>query len=283
MSKKLSHRIFAPVFKNNRALKLAYQFYRFIQSNRSYLLEPKKTELGFKFNGNPLMEKGVFEPHETALVKKLIQEVDAVVNVGANIGYYICLALHGGKPIIAFEPIPENVHFLLRNIKSNGWESRALVYPIALSNKVGILEIYGGGTGASLIEGWSENSKEDMLLVPSSTLNQVLKGQFQDEKILFIIDIEGAEKMVLDGATDFIARNPRPMWLIEVTSHQHQPKGIAVNPHLFETFQIFWAAGYEAWAVEDELRKVTPEEIQELMISPAAKTGAPNYLFKATS
>ena len=154
--------------------------------------------------------------------------------------------MHAGKSIIAFEPIPENLHFLLRNIKANGWESKAQVYPIALSNQVGVLEIYGGETGASLIEGWSENSKWDMLLVPVSTLNQTLKGQFRDEKILFIVDIEGAEKMMLEGASDFIARTPKPMWLIEITSHQHQPKGVAVNPHLPATFELFWKAGYEA-------------------------------------
>lgn len=204
-----------------------------------------------------------------------------VVNVGANIGYYICLAIQGGKRTIAFEPIPENLHFLLRNIKANGWESKAQVYPMALSNDVGIQEIYGGGTGASLIQGWSENSKEDMLLIPVSTLNQVLMGQLQNEKILFIVDIEGAEKMMLDGASDFINRNPRPMWLIEITSHQHQPKGVSINPHLLQTFERFWDLGYEAWAVESSLRKVGPQEIQDLIDSTVTEASTPNYLFKA--
>lgn len=227
------------------------------------------------------MERGEFEPHETHLVCELIKEVDVLINVGANIGYYSCLALHAGKSVIAFEPIPENLHFLLRNIKVNGWESRAQVYPIALSNDVGVLEIYGGGTGASLIEGWAQNPSDDMTLVPISTLDRVLAGQFNNEKVLFIIDIEGAEKMMLEGAATFINRSPKPLWIVEITSHQHQPQGVSVNPHLLGTFQLFWDAGYEAWAIEDNLRKVTPEEIQELMNSSTVKTGAPNYLFKA--
>ena len=191
------------------------------------------------------------------------------------------MALDAGKSVIAFEPIPENLHFLLRNIKVNGWESRAQVYPIALSHKRGILEIYGGGTGASLIEGWAQNPSDDMTLVPTSTLDAVLAGQLNNEKILFIIDIEGAEKMMLEGASAFIRRSPKPQWLVEITSHQHQPKGVSVNPHLLETFELFWDAGYEAFAVEETLRKVNPQEIEELMNSPTAKTGAPNYLFKA--
>jgi hypothetical protein len=50
---------------------------------------------------------------------------------------------------------------------------------------------------------------------------------------------------------------------------------------LLSTFELFWDAGYKARAIEDGSRKVTPEEIQDLMQSPTAKTGAPNYLFKA--
>lgn len=281
MSKKWIHHVLAPIFRHNPALGKAYKYYRYLRSNPGFLQTPDQCNLGFRFNGNPLMERGEFEPHETHLVCELIKEVDVLINVGANIGYYSCLALHAGKSVIAFEPIPENLHFLLRNIKVNGWESRAQVYPIALSNDVGVLEIYGGGTGASLIEGWAQNPSDDMTLVPISTLDRVLAGQFNNEKVLFIIDIEGAEKMMLEGAATFINRSPKPLWIVEITSHQHQPQGVSVNPHLLGTFQLFWDAGYEAWAIEDDLRKVTPEEIQELMNSSTVKTGAPNYLFKA--
>lgn len=282
MAKKWIHHILTPIFRQNPALGLAYRYYRFLRSNPGFLEDPKQCHLGFQFNGNPLMERGEFEPLETKLVCELINQVDTLINVGANIGYYSCLALHAGKSAIIFEPIPENLHFLLRNIKANGWESRAQVYPIALSNELGILEIYGGGTGASLIEGWAHNSSDDKILVPISTLDKTLSGRLENERILFIIDIEGAEKMMLEGASSFINRSPKPLWIIEITSHQHQPEGVLVNPHLLSTFQLFWDAGYEAWAIENELRKVSKLEIEELMYSPVAKTGAPNYLFKAT-
>jgi FkbM family methyltransferase len=230
------------------------------------------------------MEQGQFEPNETGLIRELVQSVDVVINVGANIGYYSCLALQAGKSLVAFEPIPENLHFLLRNIKANGWESRAEVFPMALSNHTGILEIYGGGTGASLIEGWAQNSSDDVTLVPITTLDKVLGSKFNhNEKILFIVDIEGAEKMMLDGASGFINRSPKPLWVIEVTSHQHQPAGVVVNPHLLETFRLFWNTGYEAWAVEDSLRKVSPQEIEDLIQFPGKKMGAPNYLFREAS
>lgn len=56
-----------------------------------------------------LMRNGVFEPDETALMQKIFTQVDTFVDVGANIGYYTCLALQSNTPVIAFEPQPLNL------------------------------------------------------------------------------------------------------------------------------------------------------------------------------
>jgi hypothetical protein len=119
---------------------------------RFYWTRPTKTPHGFLLSGNRDMEAGTFEVSESAVVKALLPRVDAVVNVGANIGYYVCLARSYGKHVVAFEPIDANVRFLLRNLMLNGW-SDVEVFPIALSDRPGIAEIYGGGTGASLLKG----------------------------------------------------------------------------------------------------------------------------------
>jgi hypothetical protein len=92
----------------------------------------------------------------------------------------------------------------------------------------------------------------------------VLGGKFShNEKILLIVDIE--------GASSFINRSPKPWWVVEVTSHQHQPKGVSINPDLLYTFRLFWNAGYKAWAIEDSLRKVGVQEIEDLMQFPGKK------------
>lgn len=129
--------------------------YRSVRDSWQTYEEPKETPMGFKLVGNQSMQKGQFEPEETQIVKKIVSFVDVVINVGANIGYYCCIALSQRKYVIAFEPINLNLRYLLRNIKANNWESLIEVYPMALSDKVGVIEIYGGGTGASLVEGWA--------------------------------------------------------------------------------------------------------------------------------
>src|ERR1039457_3142528 len=71
--------------------------YRFAKESRLAFEEPKVTPLGFRFFGNEVMELGQFEPEETTIVRKCLQHADTFVNIGANIGYYCCIALKEGK------------------------------------------------------------------------------------------------------------------------------------------------------------------------------------------
>jgi FkbM family methyltransferase len=80
------------------------------------------------------MAQGTFEPEETELIRTILKDVDVLINVGANVGYYCCHALSMGKAVVAFEPIQRNLRYLCVNIKTNGWSCE--IYPIALSNRV---------------------------------------------------------------------------------------------------------------------------------------------------
>lgn len=106
-----------------------------------------KTPWGFTLAGHRAMASGEFEREETTVARRLLQEVDVLVNVGANVGYYCCHALSQGKPVIAVEPIARNLHYLLKNIRDNGWAQQAQVFPLALGATTDILPIFGGGRG----------------------------------------------------------------------------------------------------------------------------------------
>lgn len=106
--------------------------------------KPKMTPWGFTLAGHEAMAAGIFEPQETQLVRDLLTEVDLLINVGANVGYYCCHALSLGKPVIAVEPIARNLHYLLKNIRNNGWATQAQVYPVAVGRSTDILEMWGG-------------------------------------------------------------------------------------------------------------------------------------------
>jgi FkbM family methyltransferase len=244
-------RIVKPVL--NRFPRLASALRR-ARHHRQARRSPQLTPHGFRFAGNEAMESGQFEKEETALTSRLLEQVDVVVNVGANIGYYCCLALQSEREVIAFEPVPTNLEILYRNLMLNGWEDRVEVFPLALSDRHGIIRIFGEGTGASLLAGWAGASDYNSQLVPTSTLDVVLGSRLEGRRCLFIIDVEGAEKRMLDGAGRALAAEPRPIWMVEITVTEHQPTGSAVNPQLLATFDAFWRHGYEAWTGRQDSR-----------------------------
>jgi FkbM family methyltransferase len=242
------------------------------------LTAPAQSPWGFKLAGNAAMARGTFEPEETKLVRDILEDVDVLVNVGANVGYYCCHALSMNKSVIAFEPIQRNVRYLCRNIKLNGWSCE--IYPIALSNGIGVLEIYGGDTGASLVKGWAGIPEGYVTLAPYSTMDLVLGSRLENKKVLIVVDVEGAEKWVLEGSSELLRSTPRPTWLIEIAVSEHQPSGVRINPRLADTFQHMFDAGYRAYTADSELQPVTMAQVQAAMNGDRSALRTHNFLFR---
>lgn len=241
--------------------------------------KPTKTKFGFFLKGNKLMESGDFEVEETSLITKLICNVDVFINVGANIGYYCCFALQCGKKTIAFEPLLENLKYLYENIELNGWEDGIEIYPVALSEKIGIAKMYGMGTGASLIGGWAGNSEKYYHNVPMNSFDNVISNRFINEKMLILIDVEGAEYVVLKGAMNLINREQKPIWFIEISIAEHQPIGRKINPDLLDTFSLFWDAGYKSVMAESRLREVNYGDIKKIVDRQDDTLRTHNFIF----
>jgi FkbM family methyltransferase len=253
--------------------------YRGVRDQLAFMDEPVITPWGFKLSGNPAMAGGMFEPVETEVVTRILRDVDVLVNVGANIGYYCSHALHMGKFVIAFEPMQKNLRFLCQNVKANNWKDIE-IYPVALSNQVGVLEMYGADTGASIVKGWAGTSESYVTLVPSASLDIVLGSRLRGKKVLVLIDVEGAETGVLQGATTLLRNDPKPLWLLEISSTEHQPQGIAVNPHFANTFKIMFDAGYEAVTADKTMRRITWVEIVAAQAGDPSIFATHNFLFR---
>jgi FkbM family methyltransferase len=238
-----------------------------------------KTPWGFSFAGHEAMADGSFEPNETKLVRRLLDDVDVLVNVGANVGYYCCHALSMGKPVIAVEPNTRNVHYLLKNIQNNGWAKLAEVFPVALGSSADILKMWGGGTGASLVKGWAEIPESYVTQVPILSLDRVLGDTLRGKKALILVDIEGAEFMMLQGAKQTLINEIRPIWLMEISTTDHQPSGTVMNPHFAETFELLFSQGYRAFTADEAAQEINQATIQQV-VTGKHKLRTHNFVFQ---
>lgn len=259
----------------------AFLPWHFFYRNTRDLLDqrhpPRKTPWGFTFAGHDAIAAGRFEPEETKAVRRMMADVNMLVNIGANVGYYCCHALSMGNRVIAVEPNTRNLHYLLKNIQNNSWSNQAEVFPVAMGAHADILQMWGG-TGASLVKGWANIPESYVTQVPILSLDRVLGDTLLGMKALILVDIEGAELMMLQGARSALTNDPRPIWLMEISSTEHQPAGAAMNPDFTKTFELFFAQGHRAFTADDAAIEITPTIVQKV-VSGTQKFSTHNFVF----
>ena len=156
-----------------------------------------------------LLEWGFYEKYETALFKRLVKKGMAVVDIGANVGYYTLLAARlvgdEGK-VFAFEPDLYNYNLLCKNIEVNRYRN---VIPVqkAVSSKSGETKLFLDKSnlgGHSLSE--ANVDKSASITVEVTSLDDYFKNT--DCKIDVIkMDVQGSEMDVLEGMTNTINQN----------------------------------------------------------------------------
>jgi FkbM family methyltransferase len=251
----------------------------------SYLRSSRKavnTPYGFKLRGSSSMhhlgmQKGTFEEEETDLIRQHLSQSDVFIDVGANIGFYSCLARSLGKQVIAIEPLSINLNHLYGNLIENNWKD-VEVFPLGLSDRPGLAVLYGASsTGASLISNWAGASKRFRRVISLSTLDVLLGERFAGKKLLIKIDVEGFEHPVLMGALKSMEMTPRPTWLIEICLNEFHPSGL--NPNYAATFEMFWQHGYEVRTADRQNRLIQSGDIKRWIHAARCESGVINYVF----
>lgn len=220
------------------------------RGNRIHKRPVVETSLGFKFIGPEMMQSGDFEEEETKLIQNFLSQTDLFVNIGANYGYYVCLAQSLGLPAIAVEPVPENVALLRRNLDLNGYAPNVTVFANACGGEAGEAEIFGVGTGASLVQGWARNPKSLSFKVDIRRIDDLIPPAALTGRSFFLVDVEGFELEVLKGAKGIFDAAQKPVFLIESGLSGHRADG-ELNKDFLGVFDIFAAQGYQVFKVED--------------------------------
>jgi FkbM family methyltransferase len=135
------------------------------------------------------------------------------IDVGASIGEFVFSVSRfvNIKHIYAFEPRPDCALVLRKNKELND-EKRIIVIEKAAGNREGSMEFHlnPGGTSSGIHRS-SINSRQ-RITVECTRLDSVLPEYLENPIIL--VDVEGAEPLVLEGAEIFI-KNNSPLIIFE--------------------------------------------------------------------
>lgn len=165
---------------------------------------------------------GLYECNEMAFFTRNFQPGMTFLDVGANIGLYTALAIsRQASTILSIEPHPESFQVLKKTIQLN--PSPATIHAIQAA---------AGHTNGQATLHCNPQNKGDNRLAPDSILNQPtptplrtldsLCQQHHINQIHFLkLDVQGAEGLVLQGATQILAQSPRCIIITEFW-----PKGL---------------------------------------------------------
>jgi len=208
------------------------------------LQHPDLVSFGLLANLNTLSKRGVFD------------EVDAVIDVGANIGQFAYMA-HVALPklpIFSFEPDPVCFTGLQRTFAAHHISGKC--FPLAISDREGqvALNVYESPANNSLLPRQNEHPMA-VRQVNCATLDSLCTELSAVHAPFLKIDVQGAELAVLRGATEFLKRCK---FVMLETSLVHSYEG---NAHIADAFSFMRDAGFVCWEIVDALRKKKPDEL----------------------
>ncbi len=192
---------------------------------------------------------GGFETTETRFVEGFVQREMTVLDIGAHHGYYTLLMSHRVGPhgrVIAFEPSPRERKFLQRHLRLNRCKNVS-VETCALASYEGEAELFvveGVEMGCNSLRRPNVNAATTNIRVPVRSLGECLQRLGVQQVNFIKMDVEGAELEVLQGASQLLQGESRPVILSEVQEIRTQPWGYhareiidLLKQHDYEWFQ----------------------------------------------
>lgn len=164
---------------------------------------------------------GDYEPAITSIFKKIVEPGDVCLDIGANMGWYATMFqnLVGERgEVHAFEPVPNIFKYLVRNVKRNSPPDNVRLNNLALGNEEKTVDLH---VFSDLPDGHASISTfdhPDFEVFPSQmvTLDSYLSENKIDNVTIVKIDVEGAELMVLEGASKLFDQDQLPIFEIEM-------------------------------------------------------------------
>ncbi len=152
---------------------------------------------------------GSYEPEQTQLFIDAIRSHEVVFDVGANAGYYTCLASqlvsHSGR-VVAFEPDPQNCDILRKHVARNSLRN-VNVCESAVGNARGSVHFAKGtGSGTGRVDDTGEFEIDICRIDDYIDHTGLIPHHIK-------IDVEGGEFDVLLGAEQTLRKHAPTLYL----------------------------------------------------------------------
>jgi FkbM family methyltransferase len=147
------------------------------------------------------------------LLLHFLRSNDLFLDIGANIGCYAILASGGcGAATCAFEPDPNTVNSLKRNIEVNSLQSLITVHDIALGSRDCSVPFT---VGFDTVNRVASSSDLNVRMVRQRPLDSVIKGR---SPAMIKLDVEGYEEEVMAGANKTLENPALKVVVIETVT-----------------------------------------------------------------
>ena len=198
---------------------------------------------GAFFTGGLSQILGIYEVQVQEEILGTLKPGQIFYDLGANNGFFSLLGsrqVGNSGGVVAFEPIPEHCEKIQGLLEKNRLDNVTLIRQ-AVSRRIGRADFFIGSDP-------SRSSLEPQAGKPSQSISTITLDAFVGQNRwpdLIKVDVEGAEDLVLKGATRLLSSQKAPRWIMEI----HSPAKEQVVQGLLET-NGYSRVPYTGWVVQ---------------------------------
>ena len=214
-----------------------------------------------------LQMHGAYEPELTNLMLRVLRDGDAVIDVGANVGYFSMLAATCVGPngrVLAYEPDPDNIARIEKNVADNSFGSVVIgAAPVHSAVEDVTFHFNADNNGGNALwdpgqfpENVASRAAPRRVTMRSTTLDLEAAKHDLGKLKLIKIDTEGAEYGILKGAADLIRDGRVPFIVAEL--HEFGLKQMGASAAEFRAYME--DMGYSTFVLhnDDALPRLIP-------------------------
>jgi FkbM family methyltransferase len=155
---------------------------------------------------------------EMAIWRNHLDAGSLFIDVGANVGLYTIMALECKADVISIEPVCYNAEQLEENLRLNGYKATVLRFAIG-SHTADAINLSGPDFNRISIRGDTSNDKANTNFIKTAVPLRTLDTIIGDRLVAGVkIDVEGAERLVLEGSQKALAEKRIALLQIEWNS-----------------------------------------------------------------